>query len=667
MVLMRLHEELFDPISIGRCVIKNRFVMAPMGPAGLCDADGAFTERGIDFYVERARGGVGLIITGMNFVENEVEKHTKGAMPCPTDNPMLFIRMAKSLTERVHAYNAKIFLQLSAGFGRVSSRVNPGEAPVGPSVIPHRWIDGLMCRALSTEDVKKIIAKIVQAAGIAKRSGFDGVEIHAMHEGYLIDQFAMELFNNRTDEYGGSLENRIRMAVEIVQGIKKACGSDFPVVMRYSAKSFIKELGHGVVPGEKFSELGRDLPEGLEIAGLLEKAGYDALDSDVGSYDSWYWSHPPMYQEKGLALPFNAEVKKVVGIPVITAGRMDDPDLATAAIRNGQTDMVGLARPLLADPQIVNKIRVGKQKRVRPCLSCHEACMGRLKAFLTISCAVNPSAGREREYALLPATRRKKVMVVGGGVAGCESARVLALRGHDVQLFERSDRLGGNLIPGGAPDFKEDDLALVDWYVAELKELGVTVHFGAEVTPDMVRAADADAVIVATGSRPKVFSLGDDERVHTAAEVLVGDRDPGDATVIIGGGLVGCETALMLVRQGKKVTIVETLDDILKLAGPLCYANREMLADLLRFHEVDIRTGTKAVRFDGQTLVVAQNGVETPIAADSVILAVGYSANTSLYEALQDDIEELYRIGDARQVSNIMYAIWDAFEVARNI
>jgi 2-enoate reductase len=664
---MRHFEKLFDSIAIGQCVIKNRFVMAPMGPAGLCDADGAFTERGIDFYVERARGGVGLIITGMNFVENEVEKHTKGAMPCPTDNPMLFIRMAKSLTERVHAYGAKIFLQVSAGFGRVSSRVNPGEAPVGPSVIPHRWIDGMMCRALSTEDVKKIIAKIIQAAGIAKRSGFDGVEIHAMHEGYLIDQFAMELFNNRTDEYGGSLENRIRMAVEIVQGIKQVCGSDFPVVMRYSPKSFIKELGHGVVPGEEFNELGRDLPEGLEIAKLLEKAGYDALDSDVGSYDSWYWSHPPMYQEKGLALPFNAEIKKVVGIPVITAGRMDNPDLATAAIENRQTDMVGLARPLLADAQIVNKIRVGKRERVRPCLSCHEACMGRLKAFLTISCAVNPSAGREREYALLPATRRKKVVVVGGGVAGCESARVLATRGHDVQLFEKSDRLGGNLIPGGAPDFKEDDLALVDWYVAELKELGVKVHCRTEVTPDMVRSAGADAVIVATGSKPKVFGLGHDERVHTAAEVLVGERDPGRSTVIVGGGLVGCETALMLVRQGRKVAIVEALDDILKLAGPLCYANREMLADLLRFHKVDIHTDTNAVRFDGQHLVVARDGVETRIAADSVILAVGYRAETSLYDALQDDVEELYQIGDARQVSNIMYAIWDAFEVARNI
>ena len=481
------HANLFEPVSIGKCIIKNRYVMAPMGPAGLCDSDGAFTERGIDYYTERARGGVGLIITGMNFTENSVEKHTKGAMPCPTDNPMLFIRMARTLSERVHAYDSKIFLQLSAGFGRVSSRVNPGEAPVGPSVIPHRWIDGLLCRELTTAEVKTIIGKIVDSAVIAQKAGFDGVEIHAMHEGYLIDQFAMELFNNRTDQYGGSLENRIRFAVEIVQGIKAACGSQYPVVMRYSPKSFIKELGQGAVPGEVFAEKGRDLPEGLAIAKMLEAAGYDALDSDVGSYDSWYWSHPPMYQEKGLPLIYNEQLKKAVKIPVITAGRMDNPDLASEAVAKKQTDMVGLARPLLADPRIVKKIRAGKSEKVRPCLSCQEACMGRLKAFLTISCAVNPATGREKEYALIPAAKRKAILVIGGGVAGCEAARVLAERGHDVTLLEKSDQLGGNLIPGGAPDFKEDDLALVAWYKQELEGLKVNISYNVEATADLVR------------------------------------------------------------------------------------------------------------------------------------------------------------------------------------
>ena len=658
---------LFEPVTIGKCVIKNRFVMAPMGPAGLCDSDGAFTERGIDYYIERARGGVGLIITGMGFVENDIEKHTPGAMPCPTANPMLFLRMARALTERVHAYDSKIFLQLSAGFGRVSTRVNPGEEPVGPSVIPHRWIEGLMCRELSVDEIRTIIRRIVDSAVIAKKAGFDGVEIHAMHEGYLLDQFAIALFNRRTDEYGGTLENRLRFAVEIVQGIKQACGADFPVSLRYSPKSFIKELKQGVVPGEAFVEKGRALPEGLEAAKLLEAAGYDAFNADVGSYDSWYWSHPPMYQEKGLALPFNAELKKVVRIPVITAGRMDNPDLASRAVSRKQTDMIGLGRPLLADPNLVNKLRTGQAERIRPCLSCQEGCMGRLKAFLSISCAVNPAAGREREYALVPAVKKKRVLVAGGGAAGCEAARVLAERGHEVVLYEKSDRLGGNLIPGGAPDFKEDDRALAAWFRRELERLAVTVHYGTRVTVDMVRSERADAVIIATGSTAKTLHLGSPERVHAATDVLLGTVATGNEVVIAGGGLVGCELALMLARAGKKVTIVEMMDAILSIGGPLCPANHDMLVDLLRFHHVIIHTSAKADRLTDRGLVIIKDGREEEIPADSIVAAIGYDSNRTLYDELLREVPELYLLGDARHVSNIMYAVWDAFEVARNV
>jgi 2-enoate reductase len=660
------YANLFEPVTIGKCVIKNRFVMAPMGPAGLCDSDGAFTERGIDYYVERARGGVGLIITGMSFVENDIEKHTRGAMPCPTANSMLFIRMARTLTERVHAYDAGIFLQLSAGFGRVSTRVNPGEMPVAPSVIPHRWVEGLMCRELTTREIKTIIEKTVESAVIAQKAGFDGVEIHALHEGYLLDQFAIALFNHRTDEYGGQLANRTRFAREILQGIKLACGADFPVSMRYSVKSFIKGLKQGVVPGEAFVELGRDLSEGLEVARMLEEAGYDALNADVGSYDSWYWSHPPMYQKKGLSLPFNEALKTVVNIPVITAGRMDDPDLASGAVARKQTDMIGLGRPLLADPYLVNKIRLGKTASIRPCLSCQEGCMGRLKAFLTISCAVNPAAGREREYALAPAVRKKKVLVAGGGVAGCEAARVLAVRGHDVALYEKTGQLGGHLIPGGAPDFKEDDRALVAWYRQELEILGVQIYYHTPVIAEIVRSSEPDVVLIATGSTPKRIPLGCQDKVHTAADVLTGKADPGNSAAIVGGGLVGCELALMLARQGKEVTIVEVLDEILGVGGPLCSANGDMLVDLLRFHSVDVRTGTKAVEATESGLVVSRGGREEEIPADSVIIAVGYDADRRLYDDLFYDVPELYILGDARRVANIMYAIWDAFEVARH-
>jgi 2-enoate reductase len=525
----------------------------------------------------------------------------------------------------------------------------------------------LICRELTVDEIKTIIRKTVESALIAQKAGFDGIEIHAMHEGYLLDQFAMALFNRRTDEYGGSLPNRIRFAVEILQGIKLACGSDFSVSMRYSAKSFIKELKQGVVPGEAFVELGRDLPEGLEVARMLEEAGYDALDADVGSYDSWYWSHPPMYQEKGVSLPFNEALKKVVNIPVITAGRMDNPDLASRAVAGKQTDMIGLGRPLLADPYLVDKIRLGKTEKIRPCLSCQEGCLGRLKAFLTISCAVNPATGREREYALVPATRKKKVVVVGGGVAGCEAARVLAERGHEVVLYEKTGQLGGHLIPGGAPGFKEDDRALVAWYKQELEALSVPIHYHVPVTAEIVRANQADAVLIATGSTPKSIPLAHQKKIHTAADVFTGKADPGNSAVIIGGGLVGCELALMLVKQGKKVTVVEVMDAILSVGGPLCSANRDMLVDLLRFYLVDVRTMAKAVEVTEKGLIISVEGREEEIAASSVIIAVGYDSDRRLYEELRHNISELYLLGDARCVSNIMYAIWDAFEVARNI
>jgi 2-enoate reductase len=314
------------------------------------------------------------------------------------------------------------------------------------------------------------------------RGGFDGIQIHAVHEGYLLDQFAISMFNLRTDEYGGSLENRLRFAKEIVEEIKSRCGKDFPVTLRYSVKSMIKDWRQGALPGEEFEEKGRDIEEGIEAAKLLAQYGYDALDVDAGSYDSWWWSHPPMYQEKGLFRPFCKIVKDVVDIPVICAGRMDDPDMALEALQNGECDMISIGRPLLADPDYCNKLRSGRTCQIRPCISCHEGCMGRIATYSLINCAVNPQAARERAMAYEPILQKKKVLVVGGGVAGCEAARVLAIRGHQPVLFEKSGRLGGNLLPGGAPKFKEDDIALANWYTQEMDRLKVEVHLNTEVT-----------------------------------------------------------------------------------------------------------------------------------------------------------------------------------------
>ena len=661
------YQELFTPVKVGSITIKNRFAMAPMGPLGLADANGGWNQRGIDYYVERAKGGTGLIITGVTFFDQVVEKQDPSTVPNPLYKPVSFVKTSCEMTERVHAYGSKIFLQLSGGFGRVTIPTNVGDIPpIAPSPIPHRWLDKT-CREISREEIQAIVRQFGEAAYHAKRAGFDGVQIHAVHEGYLMDQFAISMFNQRTDEYGGPLENRLRFARETVEEIKKRCGEDFPVTLRFSVKSMIKDWRVGALPGEDFEEKGRDVAEGLEAARLLESYGYDALDTDVGTYDAWWWNHPPMYQEKGLYRKYCKMVKEVVSIPVFCAGRMDDPDMALEAIRSGVCDIIDLGRPLLADPDYCNKLRAGRCREIRPCISCQEGCMGRVAEYSLIKCAVNPQAARERVTAYAPVLRQKKVLIVGGGVAGCEAARVLAIRGHLPVLYEKGSRLGGNLLPGGAPEFKEDDLALARWYADELARLRVPVYLNTVLTRSQILEQDFDALIIATGSTPKVFSLGDDDRVYTAAQVLLGEKDCGRETVVVGGGLVGCETALWLAQHGKKVTIVETLDGLMAANGPLCHANRDMLEALLPFQGVTVVTGAEVKCYRNGVLSLAAAGRGREIPCDSVILAVGYREEDSLYRELEFDVPELYLLGDARKVSNIMYAIWDAFEVANHI
>lgn len=658
---------LFTPLSIGKVSIKNRFAMAPMGPLGLGDEQGGFNQRGIDYYTARARGGTGLIITGVTFVDNTIEEHGMPNCPNSTYNPVQFVRTSREMTERVHAYNARIFLQMSGGFGRVTIPTNLGEfPPVAPSPIQHRWLDKT-CRALTVDEIHELVRDFGEGAYNAKRAGFDGVQIHAVHEGYLIDQFAISLFNQRTDEYGGSLENRLRFAREIVEEIKRRCGQDFPVMLRYSPKSFIKALREGALPSEEFEEKGRDLPEGVEAAKLLVSYGYDALDVDVGSYDAWWWSHPPMYQKKGLYMPYAKLVKENVDVPVLCAGRMDDPDMAEGAVNDGVCDIISLGRPLLADPDYVNKLRRGERKCIRPCISCQEGCMGRIQEYSMVNCAVNPQAARERVTAYNPVLKAKHVLVIGGGVAGCEAARVLAERGHKPEIMERSDHLGGNLLAAGEPSFKEDDIALVRWYENEMQRLSVPVHFNAPVDPASKLYDEYDAVIVATGATPKKFPLGENAPVYTATDALLGKTPIGERVTVVGGGLVGCETALWLAQEGKHVTIVEALDRLMAVNKPLCHANSEMLERLLPFHGVETLVSSSVQKYENGKLLVKTPQGEQQLDCDTVILSVGFREDRGVFDAWENSAKEIYLLGDAKKVANIMYAVWDAFEVANHI
>ena len=661
---------MFTPITIGGCTIKNRLAMAPMATLGMITPDGCFKQRVVDYYVERAKGGVGLIITSAVKVENEIEKLKMPSFPCITLNPVHFLATASELTERVHAYGTKIFIQITFGLGRSAAPAFLDGPPVAPSAIPNYWDPSITCRELTTNEVEAMVRRFSEAAQVAKAAGFDGMEIHAVHEGYLLDQFTLSIFNRRTDKYGGDLKGRLTLPIEIVREIKKCAGAHFPVQLRYSIKSYIKDWRQGGLPDEDFKELGRDLDEGLEAAKILEEAGYDSFNADAGSYDAWYWAHPPMYQRHGLYLPLTAKLKQVVKVPVIVAGRLDIPREAEKALEDDKADMIAVGRGLLADPQWPNKVMSGNERKIRPCIGCHEGCMGRIFQGKPLSCAVNPSTGREKLYELKLAHDSRNVMVVGGWIAGMEVARISTLRGHRVTLYEKTGELGGHAIESAIPDFKPDDERLLEWYKNQMADLKVKIIFNTGATSAIVGSEKPDVVVVATGSTPMHFDIPgiENARVASLEETYHQTKEIGKRVLVVGGGLNGCEVALWLSKQGKEVTIVEALEDLMISGEPVPHENRIMLIDLLKQHKVQVRTGRflQQMTTEGAVIVDSKQHKEI-VAVDGIVTAIGYKPESSLYDDLASRRPEVYLIGDAEKPSNYMHAIWEATEFALNI
>ena len=662
-------QPLFTPVCIGNMQVKNRLAMAPMGAFGLVDEYGCFSQRGIDYYVERAKGGMGLIVSSVCKVENTVDSITPGLLPCTDIDPVRFVLTASEMLERVHAYGTKMVLQLSMGFGRVLSPHMALKPPVSASAVPNFWDPSVTCREMTTDEVEFCIRKFGEAAATAKRAGFDGVEIHAVHEGYLLDQFATAFTNHRTDKFGGDLTGRLTVATEIVKTIKECTSPDFPVILRFSMKSCVKGFNSGGLEGEDYVEFGRDFPEGLEAAKILDAAGYDAFDADEGSYDAWYFAHPPVYQKHGLYLDYSKELKKVTDKPVIVAGKLDLPDLAESAISEEKADMVVLGRAVLADPEWPNKVMAGRDDEIVPCIGCHAGCMGRGFEGKHLSCAVNPACGRERYYKLEPISEPKTAVVVGGGVAGMEAARVLSLRGFDVALYEAGMELGGNILPGMVPDFKEDDRRLIAYYRRQMKLRNVDVYLNTPLSAEDVHNLSPDVTILATGATINTLSVPDDgHRLTNAVDVLLGNVEAGKRVVVVGGGLVGCETALWLAQNGKQVTVVEMLPELLSAGLPVPFMNKDMLLTMMRAEGVKTITNHSLLEISGnEAVLMDRNFRQQNIPADTVVCATGFKPNRELFDRLYGTLPNVYSVGDSQVAANIMTAIWEANEVAMHV
>ena len=657
---MQNYGHLGKPLQIGRLTIKNRFCMAPIGGGQHHLPGGGLKDETIQYLVERAKGGFGLIFTGAIAADGTVDPYT-GVGPTILQNPDAFKMTATELNERAGAYGTKIFAQITMGLGR-----NYPNLPAPSSVHVFRH-PGEVSPELTRDQIKFKIESVVKASKIAKDSGFSGVEVHSIHWGYLLDQFALSMMNHRTDEYGGSLENRLRAAKEILEGIKQECGSDFPVSMRLGLKTFVKGFEQASLTGEE--EIGRTLEEGIEIAKLLESYGYDCLNVDTGIYDSFYYACPPMYMPKGYLVELAAKAKEAVNIPILAGGRMNEADIAERAIRDGKIDAVVLGRAALADPEYPNKVLTGHTEKIRPCIACNQGCITRLQQGKQPTCAVNPAAMREVRYALRPCVQPKKVVVVGGGVAGMEAARTAAMRGHKVSLYEKNESLGGNLIPGGSHSFKKEVRELNAWYQNELKVLPVEIHTGEAVTADQLRNMDADVIIVAAGSAPvmpKVPGI-DDKKVIGCMEAFAHPEKVGQKVMVIGGGLVGCEMALEYAQDGKEVTVVEALPKILSAGIPSPIPNGQMIPDLFEHHHVSVLENHRLSAVEDGRVILESDGQKKAFDADSVVIAVGFRPVPSMAQELQGCGAAVYEIGDGQKVSTILHAVWDGYEVGNNI
>ena len=678
------YKPLFTSWKINNLEIKNRIVMTSMGGTNLLGwmEINHFDKAGAELIMQVAKNNVGLILPGCQPVYNPMF----GQWLYKKDG---MYKKLKEFMKEFHKTDAKLFIQLTAGFGRsftISSMMemlytnpvlnavskpfmNLDKITAAPSPSPNRWSDKVPSREMTVAEIEEFIKAFALTAKKLKEADVDGVEIHAVHEGYLLDQFTLKYVNKRTDEYGGSLENRYRFACEIVKAIKKECGDDFPVSLRYSVESKTKGFRKGALPGEEYVEAGRDMAESIEAVKLLKEAGYDMLNCDNGTYDAWYWAHPPVYMPENCNLQDVEELRKHTDLPVVCAGRLN-PDTAAEEIKEGRLDGAGFARSFLADPEWVTKLMNDRKDDIRPCILCHNGCFNMchykgvpndqslLDSLHLARCAVNAETMQTSKHYIKKTDKPKKVVIIGGGIAGMEAARVLKLRGHNPVIYEASDKLGGTFIPASSESYKGKLRELLEWYRKQMKDLKIEINLNSKI--ENISEFGDMPVIVATGSKPRKLNIPGFDKTIEACEYLNGQA-VGDNVAVIGGGLTGCEIAYELALQGKKVSIVEMKDDLIAQTG-VCLANSSYLREWFELHKVPVYLNTALKEVKDDSIICINNNKEIEIKCNSVISSAGY-----IPDPLSPKKKNVYLIGDCDKVGNLRTVIWKAYECAMKI
>jgi 2,4-dienoyl-CoA reductase-like NADH-dependent reductase (Old Yellow Enzyme family)/thioredoxin reductase len=650
-------EHLFSPIKIGTMEVKNRIVLPPM-TVGYGAPDGTVTERHRDYYEARARGGVGLIFTEAAAVHAE---RKYGLFPLGLYDDAQIASWSE-LAEAVHRHGAKLAPQVMDP-GPEEIMLLTGRQPVGPSAVAGRSVFRTVPRELSVGEIEAVVDDFAEAARRARDAGMDGIQIHAAHGYAMVGSFMSPFFNKRTDDYGGSLEGRLKFLLDIIRAIRDRVGRDFPIAVRMS--------------GDERRTGGRTLQESQFIARILVEAGVDALEVSGGTIPTVFWAVvAPAGTPLALNAPFAGAIKQVVDVPVICVGRINTPQIAEFVLETGRADMVSMGRALNADPELPNKAAAGQFDDIIPCVGCNVGCIGSVTKGQGASCILNPATGREKEMAIVPAQAPKRVLVAGGGPAGLEAARVAALRGHDVTLCEREGKLGGQINLASVPPFKQEISQVVKYLSRQVQKAGVKVELGREVTPELVDELKPEVVIVATGAsplRPSSMPGIDKETVVTAWDVLAGKAAvTARNVVIVGGGLVGCETAdLMaettdnLATASTDVTILEMLDDV-ALDGMA--EARHLLLERLHAKRVRILTGAEVTEILDDGVVFVRNGQQESIrGAENVILAMGARALDDLSPSIKDKVDEVHVIGDAQEPQRVLQATAAAAEIGRKI